>query len=112
MTDTYNGWANFETWNVKLWMDNDEGTYNMMAEWAGEAWDAADGQRYEWESREPEAQSELAKRIESYVDDQNPLASDANMFSDLLGATLSQVDYREIAGSLLGEVEREAEVTP
>jgi hypothetical protein len=24
---TYNGWPNYETWNVMLWMDNDEGMY-------------------------------------------------------------------------------------
>ena len=31
---TYNGWANYETWNVTLWLGNDETMYNFARAWA------------------------------------------------------------------------------
>jgi len=30
MSEKYNGWSNYETWNVALWAGNDEGSYNYV----------------------------------------------------------------------------------
>ena len=33
LTDqTYQGWTNYETWNVVLWIQNDEDLYNLVNE--------------------------------------------------------------------------------
>ena len=29
MSKEYNGWKNYETWNVALWIGNDVGLYNI-----------------------------------------------------------------------------------
>ena len=37
----YNGWKNYETWNVALWIGNEEGSYNYWRERSQECWDNA-----------------------------------------------------------------------
>lgn len=34
MSERCNGWRNYKTWNVALWIGNDEGLYNLARECA------------------------------------------------------------------------------
>ena len=43
----YNGWKNYETWNVNLWIQNDEGFYHRMVE---ELTDILDRHENDWEN--------------------------------------------------------------
>ena len=98
----YNGWSNYETWAVKLWMDNDEGSYRYWRERTTEIWgdqDEDDSDR-SWHARR-----DLADDLKDFHADQLPDAVNGTVFSDLLNAALSDVDWLEIADSLLHDEE-------
>ncbi|KKK92601.1 hypothetical protein LCGC14_2701300 [marine sediment metagenome] len=107
----YNGWTNYETWSVALWLDNDQGTNEMLREWAQEAWDRA---VYPGDSpyltRGQRATRTLADQIQEHIEENNPLASDASMYSDILSANLHEVNWGEIAKGQIEEVDKEVEV--
>jgi hypothetical protein len=105
--EKYQGWTNYETWNVKLWLDNDEGSYHWLEDLAQTAWDNAEADKHF--TREERAKLDLADTLKSEIEEQNPLADQATMWSDLLSAALSEVNWMEIAGSVLEDVDKEEE---
>jgi len=91
----YNGWTNYETWAVKLWMDNEEGSYRYWTDRAEEL--AADAGRTD---DEPDV-SDFADEIKSQHEDALPKVE--GFAADLLNAAMSEVNWYEIAESLLND---------
>ena len=85
----YNGWENYETWCVNLWLGNDEGLYNLTREYLPDE-DDEDFNR-------DEAVENLADAICVFVNEIAP--SVQGLFSDLLTHCLGRVNWREIAFS-------------
>jgi len=86
MSDKYNGYTNYPTWNVKLWIDNEESSYNYWRAKTGGAENA----------------NELAGLLKEEFEDAAPDLG-ASTFSDLLGYALGLVNWYEIAEMLIEE---------
>ena len=106
MDTSYNGWKNYETWCVNLWLTNEEPMYRLCRSLAAEARESAPDcrqvQENIWQADEA-ATFLLADRLKEYVEQNNPLADSPTMFSDLLSAALSEVDWHEVANAFLEE---------
>lgn len=111
--DKYNGWTNRETWLVKLWINNDQSTQEYWREAAGDAWEMSQpcSPNEFILTREGNAQSMLAQRLRDEYDSESEhpvfAAADGSVYTDLLNAALSEVDWHGIAASLLEEAELE-----
>jgi hypothetical protein len=95
--EKYNGWANYETWAVKLWLDNEYGMEGYIKDLA-ENFECTSG--YEL--------GEVIKNeiIETRLEEMNLPAS---LFTDLLNASLSRADWTEIGEAFWEDLDLDEE---
>jgi hypothetical protein len=93
---TYNGYTNYETWNVSLWLDNDQGEQEYWLERATECLSLPGNQ---YSSPDQVQRYELAQSLKRYHEEGMPEV--AGTYADLLSAALSAVNWYEIADNLL-----------
>lgn len=84
--ETYNGWKNYETWNCKLWMDNDEFTQSTIYSQASDL-----------------STEEFAEWIQEFHEMQMPEVE--GWARDLLMSAIENVDWYEIAEAIKETVE-------
>lgn len=105
----YNGYTNYETWLCALWLDNDQGSNEMIREKAeelvSEMDDASDEDEYY------KALREMSDYLEAMIEEMHECAEMPNtgMFADFLNAALKEIDYRDIAQTQLADALSEAQ---
>ncbi len=97
-TERYNGWTNYETWNWKLWLDNDHGTY---LHWQDET------QHICTEATDrDDAVDTLMERLKDDCEVNVP-ESVCGSYADMLSAAIGEINFHEIAESMIDDADYE-----
>lgn len=81
--DQYNGYANYPTWVVQLWLANTEDTYYEARDLLADTGEPRQG----------------AQDLKAWIEDQSPIET-PSMFAELLAWALQAVDWDEVARAL------------
>jgi len=101
----YNGWINYETWAVALWLDNDPASYHYWREQVERHRQGAHDDSSVKRGIIPAelaARCNLANHLKEEVSNASPL-QEASIYADLLNAALSDVDWLEIVDQWLSD---------
>lgn len=93
---TYNGWANYPTWAVHLWLSNTEADYRAAQDLARHGGEGERG----------------GDRFRQWIKDENPLADAPSVYSELLGWAIQAVDWDAVARAFAPEDEPPTAAAP
>jgi hypothetical protein len=99
MSEKYNGWTNFETWNCNLWYENLDDMAQEVFDYVVEELQASNIEEFT-EQCKKRFIKDLSDSIENMIDDEKEMFLGKNrngFFADLINASLRVIDYREIA---------------
>jgi hypothetical protein len=93
----YNGWTNYETWNLNLWFDD------FYSDDAQRILDSCEGDK-------DAAIKELADYIESNTEEMlSEEMPKTGFLADICNSALREVNYYEIAKNYIAEVDKESD---
>ena len=100
MSEKYNGWTNYETWLVNLWIDNDQGLYEDAKDQAREGLRRGNSARKIGE--------DFGDQLETSLRDSNQWP-EAGMIADIIATFWHEIDWEEIAEHWVEGMEEDAE---
>ena len=104
---THEGWRNYETWAVFVWIANDALLYAAVLRIARTAAMAAPDSVQVcsgiWTVEEARTFL-LADRLKAVIEEANPLKHHPSAYADLLASALQDVSWGELAEAFLTEV--------
>ena len=98
----YNGYANYETWAVSLWLGNEQSSQEYWLSVAADQMRRARMFPVDYMTVSQDARTQLADGLKDELTEAAPDLG-ASMYADLLGAALESVDWLEIADNLLAD---------
>lgn len=96
MSERYNGWKNYETWLCMLWL-NESGETESFAHYAQDLLDNGREVSDIVECVAGDIALSFAERAEEHL-------SGIGFLTDLINSALREVDYREIAQSIVSDM--------
>lgn len=104
-----NGWTNYETWCVHVWISNDQSSQAYSNELAVDAivQEYRDGdEELSGDKKRDRAVYALSKTLHDWVEEGAPEVE--GMYSDLLRSAIEEVNFYELAGSYVDVAWEEA----
>jgi len=95
MTEKYNGWTNYETWAVNLWLSNDQETYTVIRELCRSENDEYKGSEALKETVENSTE-ELLDNMTTSDSPEGLQSTFKGIITDIFRANLHAVDWAEI----------------
>lgn len=103
METKYNGWTNYETWLVNLWIDN-SGDQDYWNDSSRDLFEYSKGDSTF--TKEENAIADLADLMREYYDELAGqwMPDQSSMFADMINASMREVNWREIAEHYIDEI--------
>jgi len=102
----YNGWKNYPTWALALWIDNEEGWQNHVRERVAELRDDAEDKEEDYWTEEEYVKYHLAEELKDDLEE-NAFEVEGGVptgvYSDLLGYAIGVIDFDEVAEHYMEE---------